>query len=273
MDYNKTAIFSDLDGTLFNKQGKISPENKAAVERYIAAGGLFALSTGRAPCNAMYIAAELATNAPSIMFNGASLFNFSAGEGRLIAAVDMAAAEEFMRRCLAFLPNCDLQIYTESEIFYLTPLETADQPFLAIHQPCRYISMEEALEHKWVKCLVLGPVSEVDRCQEMAKEYEGRLDYVRAACDITPDEYIELLPCGSNKGSALAKLRHDPLFEGRTIIAAGDYRNDREILEEADVSVAPVSGLEEIKLLCDHIGPDNDDHLIKYIIDELIPSL
>jgi len=273
MDYNKTAIFSDLDGTLFNKQGKISPENMAAIEKYMDAGGLFALSTGRAPRNAQRILTGLRTNAPSIMFNGASYFNLTAGEGGLIASIDMKAAEEFLLRCMRELPESDLQIYTEEEIFYLTSLETADQAFLAAHQPCRRITMEEALEHRWVKCLVLGCLEDMDNCEEMLKEYRDSMDYVRAACDITPDEYIELLPHGANKGTALAALRREPAFTGRTIIAAGDYRNDRELLQEADIAVAPVSGLDEIKAMADYIGPDNDNHLIKYIIDELIPTL
>ena len=273
MDYNKTAIFSDLDGTLFNKQGKISPENIAAIEKYMAAGGLFALSTGRAPRNAQRILTGLRTNAPSIMFNGASYFNLTAGEGGLIASIDMNAAKEFLELCMQELPDSDLQIYTEEEIFYLTSLETADQAFLAAHQPCRRITMDEALGHRWVKCLVLGCLEDMDKCEAMLADYRDSMDYVRAACDITPDEYIELLPHGANKGTALAALRKEPAFGGRTIIAAGDYRNDRELLAEADIAVAPISGLEEIKEMADYIGPDNDNHLMKYIIDELIPSL
>lgn len=273
MEYNKTAIFSDLDGTLFNKQGKITAENLAAIEKYIAAGGLFALSTGRAPKNAAGIIEGLPTNAPSIMFNGAALHNYATGEGGLIASIDKAAAAQLLRRCMREIPNCDLQIYTEDEIFYITPLETANQAFLDAHRPCRYVSFEEALGYEWVKCLILGENEDADFCESILPEYTDRLDYVRAACDITPEEYIELLPFATNKGTALKVLRAHELFAGRTFIAAGDYRNDRELLGEADIAVAPVSGLDEIKAICDYIGPDNDHHLIKYIIDELIPSL
>ena len=53
MRYDQTVLFSDLDGTLFNSRGEISAENRAAIEEYKAAGGRLAITTGRAPDNAM----------------------------------------------------------------------------------------------------------------------------------------------------------------------------------------------------------------------------
>ena len=40
-------IVSDFDGTLVNKDGTICESNKKAISEYIAAGGAFAISTGR----------------------------------------------------------------------------------------------------------------------------------------------------------------------------------------------------------------------------------
>ena len=42
MDYAKTVLFSDLDGTLFDPRGEVSPENLAAIRRYMDLGGRFA---------------------------------------------------------------------------------------------------------------------------------------------------------------------------------------------------------------------------------------
>ena len=52
MDPSRTVVFSDLDGTLFNSTGEVSPENREAIDRYVENGGKFALSTGREPRNA-----------------------------------------------------------------------------------------------------------------------------------------------------------------------------------------------------------------------------
>ena len=34
----QTILLSDLDGTLFNSKGVVTPENRKAIEEYIAAG-------------------------------------------------------------------------------------------------------------------------------------------------------------------------------------------------------------------------------------------
>ncbi len=49
MDYHNLALFSDLDGTLLDSQRQVSRENRQALEHFIAGGGLFGISTGRAP--------------------------------------------------------------------------------------------------------------------------------------------------------------------------------------------------------------------------------
>ena len=51
MRYQDVAIFSDLDGTLFDCHGKISQKNSDAIHRFTDEGGLFAVSTGRIPEN------------------------------------------------------------------------------------------------------------------------------------------------------------------------------------------------------------------------------
>ena len=46
---NYNLIVSDFDGTLVNEDGTISEKNKKAIADYMAAGGAFAISTGRMP--------------------------------------------------------------------------------------------------------------------------------------------------------------------------------------------------------------------------------
>ena len=55
MKYDKIALFTDLDGTLLNSRRQVSDENLAALARFTAEGGLFGISTGRAPSNALDI--------------------------------------------------------------------------------------------------------------------------------------------------------------------------------------------------------------------------
>lgn len=56
-------------------------------------------------------------------------------------------------------------------------------------------------------------------------------------------------------------------------MAVGDYTNDLELLQEADVAVAVANALPEVKQVADHVICSNDEDAIAYLIDELIPVL
>ena len=56
---NYPLIVSDFDGTLVNNDGTISEKNKKAIAEYVAAGGAFAISTGRLPSGILSRAQEL----------------------------------------------------------------------------------------------------------------------------------------------------------------------------------------------------------------------
>ena len=76
--------------------------------------------------------------------------------------------------------------------------------------------------------------------------------------------YFELTAAGVNKGSALARLRQllDP--PPRHVVAIGDYHNDIEMLNAADIAAAPASALPEVKRLARII---TQDHRLSAVAD------
>jgi len=61
----------DLDGTLLNSQGKISPKNKQAIRDAEDSGVLVTFATGRRFRDARPVALEVGFNAPIVTHNGA----------------------------------------------------------------------------------------------------------------------------------------------------------------------------------------------------------
>ena len=76
MKCSDAALFSDLDGTLFNCRGEVSINNRNAIEDFIAQGGMFGIATGRASQNALQHLPGISINAPSIVFNGAAAYDY-----------------------------------------------------------------------------------------------------------------------------------------------------------------------------------------------------
>ena len=277
MLYSQAAILTDLDGTLFSSRGTVSKADRAAIRDFIAGGGLFAAATGREPRNARRYLPDVPLNGPSVVLNGAAVYDFV--RRRYISAIpmDKAASGDVLLHCLAEDWPLDLQVYTTDGIYYASPVETADPDFLRIHQPTTCLPMEQLFEKTWIKAVLLereeGALAPM-RAYLKEKGYDRRLSLVEGTTDVVKvGRYQELLPQDVNKGTGVASVRELPVYAGRTIIAAGDYWNDVELLQAADVACAPANAIDEVKALCPHILPSHNDDPIAALIRDVIPGL
>ena len=277
MRYDEAVILTDLDGTLFNSQGTISKEDIAAVEQFIEKGGYFGLGTGREPNNALRFLSGMPLNGPSIVLNGAAVYDFEQERYLSCIPIDMEAAVDVSYYCREKGFLLDQQVYTTEGIFYATPLETADPGFLRIHQPTSFLPLELLKEKTWIKTVLLEREENAllpMHAYMKEKGYDKRLAVVEGTTDVVKiGKYQELLPKGINKGSAVSVLRTLPKYEGRTIFAIGDYWNDYEMLKEVDVGCCPENAIDEVKAVCAHILPSHNDSPVAYLIREVLPKL
>src|SRR5579863_6823709 len=66
----------DIDGTLLNPEGKISPRTLTAVQAAQQAGIVVTLATARRYCNTVQIARELGLESPLIVYDGALVMGY-----------------------------------------------------------------------------------------------------------------------------------------------------------------------------------------------------
>lgn len=275
MRYDQAVILTDLDGTLFNSQGNVSEEDHAAIREFIAGGGYFGVGTGREPHNARLHLPNVPLNGPSIVLNGAAIYDFV--QDRYISSIpmDKDAALDVLLHCMNENWPLDIQVYTSDGIYYATPIETADPGFLRIHQPTTFLPIEQLVQKTWIKTVLLERKEDAlapMRAYLKEKGYDKRLSLVEGTTDVVKiGKYQELLPQDVTKGSGVPALRKLPIYEGRTLFAVGDYRNDMEMLQAVDVPCAPANAIDEIKAVCTHILPSHNDSAIAYLIREVIP--
>ena len=264
-------LLSDLDGTLFDPEGNVSPENRAAVRRFTAAGGLFAVATGREPGNALRFIGDLPQNAPAIVLNGCAVYDFSEKKYIYRHYLETDTIRPFLHRLLEQIPETELQAYTDAGICYCTPREKAHPQLLAMHEPCPFTTLEALGDTPFFKCFIYVPPEKDAEVLQLIRsgEADGIFRYVPGTTDVGGViTYHELLPVGASKGACVDRLRGLPALRGRTVLAAGDYWNDLELLQHADISVAPANGAEGIRAMCDRVGVSNSEHLIAWIIRE-----
>ena len=73
-------IVSDFDETLRNDEGTISPENAEAIRKYIAAGGIFAICTGRMMTSILPHAESLRLDSLLVGYQGALILDLKSGK-------------------------------------------------------------------------------------------------------------------------------------------------------------------------------------------------
>lgn len=276
MDYRKTAIFSDLDGTLFNSDSRISERNLSAIRMYTEAGGLFAIATGRCFPNAVHYMKTYVPKAPCIVFNGSGVFDPLTDTYPYRVTTDLKALTQVLSWCRDRFPGMDVQAYGEQDTYYLTPPEKATPELVEQLQPCTFTTLEAIAGKPLFKTLHYGEPEETKALYDylIASGLDKKLAIVRAITGIPPyHEHIELLPKNVNKGTALDACRNLACYQGRTLIGAGDYYNDLELLEHADIAVCPSNAPDEIKAVSDHILVSNDEDMIADLIERVIPAL
>lgn len=270
MNYDKIALFTDLDGTLLNSRREVSPENLSALERFTAEGGLFGISTGRAPMNALDVLPPLPINTWAVFLNGAESYHYQKQTAGTIKTLPKDQLSLLITWVLETFPQVNVQVCAVKQLLFVSDPAYEDRDFVDTHQPMINASLAQAMEYDWLKILFSGPRVILEQISAKA-----RVEQLPACADTvyTTYTYLEFLPKDTNKGSCLKDLRQQPELEGRIFIAIGDYSNDMELLQEADIAVAVANALPEVKAIADFITRSNNEHALADLIENIIPKL
>lgn len=206
MDYCNLALFSDLDGTLLDRNRQVSRENREALAHFIAGGGLFGISTGRAPMNALELLPGVPINTWSVVLNGAEAYRYQTGTVAFPRVLPQLRATMLLQWVLERLPQVNVLLCSESRLFFLSPQDLADPDFLATHQPCTFTGLEAALCYPWLKLLFAAPRPILERLEGWAVDHSilEVMDRV-----YTSPTYLEFLP-----GRAQGPLPPGPALPG-----------------------------------------------------------
>ena len=269
MKYDKIALFTDLDGTLLNSCRQVSDENLQALARFTAEGGLFGISTGRAPSNALDVLPPLPINTWSVFLNGAESYHFQKQKAGTVKTLPKEQLLSLITWVLETFPHVNVQICAVDTLLFVSDPAYEDRDFVDTHQPMINASLAQAMDHDWLKILFSGSREILEKISAKARQ-----ERIPEEADIvyTTYTYLEFLPKNTNKGNCLHDLRQQPELRDRTFIAIGDYSNDLELLQEADVAVAVANALPEVKAIADFITSSNDEHALADLIENIIPT-
>ncbi len=263
--FENLLLLTDLDGTLLPQSKSLAPVDLAAIRTFREGGGKFSIATGRTLQAAQRYLEALALDTPAILFNGAAIYD-PLTKSMLDTVTLPEKAVEVTRLVLDTFSDVSAEILCAEETY--VPRMT---PYEAYHlQICQVEPVQgdfEAMPHNgWLK--VLFAMAEERMPDMIAFFQEKRYDFA----DFVQSEahFYEMMPKGTTKGSALQKLRQMPQFQGVRVAAAGDFDNDLEMLQVADISACPSNAQTCVKAVADlQLAASCDTGAIAEFIEKL----
>ena len=277
----------DLDGTLLNREGHVTPRTRAALQAAVDKGVYIVPATGRPLASLPPEVAQLPGIRYVITCNGAAVWDLgtdpvgavysrysNAKEHRTSTPVCLLHSlmpVETAREAFAVCESChaDLRIFSDGYActdVHSIALATAraakkdgteacqpnDGRFTILRDQSEWMSRHAHEVEKF--CMFFHSVKEAQQYLPRFTAIEG-VEVVQGA----PDN-IEVTAAGVNKGESLLALADHLGIPREATLAVGDSENDRAMLEKAGVAAVMANGMEQIRKLADIVSENDNDH-------------
>ncbi len=267
--FDKQLLVSDFDGTLVNSKQQISKENLEAIRFFTQNGGLFCGATGRTPNNIKPFLRGLPFNCPWILFNGACLYDFKTHTIMRMVCLKQDPIKTILKKILALFPSICVQLYTADKLYLVNPNGNEDKTMVNEKQEFQYEEME-ALKEPWVKIILHEEHAVLQKVSEAIQKEDKHHNY---HVFFSIGTYLEITHAEVSKGFALNLLKEELGSRVLKVIAIGDYLNDLEMLQTADIKAAPQNAHPKVKSIAHKITADHNCHAVADLIESLSYTL
>lgn len=241
---SNVMFITDLDGTLLPANKKLNPKDLDAIDMFRRFGGHFSVATGRSVQSAMRYFEPLELDEPAIVCNGGGIYDCAEDRFAWQEFVDPSAYET-VKDIFGKFPEVGGEIDFSGEI--LVPQMSIQEEY---HLDISYAKDGYRLEelsnispNGWCKMLFASSFEKINELIEYVREHNNdKVTFVRSS-----KFFYEILPQGCSKGSALKKLTEIYRRNGWIVAACGDFDNDLEMIEYADIGIAPSNAQECVK--------------------------
>lgn len=243
-DFDNTLIYTEDALRAGTSVPELSKGNRQALEYFIAGGGRFAVSTGRALAAFERYVPTLPINAPCVVCNGAAIYDFR--QRRYLAAelLDASALEQGQAVLDAF-PDLACEVYhVDNHIHTVHPNDITRR-----HQHMTHVDMEERISLPEVplpveKLLLEGERNELEKAVRFLRErrWAGQYELI-----FSSPYLLEMTAPGANKGGMVLRLAELLGIRAEDLYCAGDQANDLPMLAVAAEGFAPENCIDAVR--------------------------
>lgn len=274
MNFNNVIFMTDLDGTLLTDDKRILDRDMEAIERFRKGGGLFTAATGRGYAMARRVAVDQlrldSLDMPAVLFNGAGVYDFK--QDKFLWRCEVGSfAKDYIRKILDrycehhSIADIGLEILLEREV-YVPFINDTERLHLDMESVSpKFVLSDEIPEKGWLKFLFAGTPEVLDEVEKIARCGDfPDVQWVRSQ-----SIFFEGLPKGVDKSRGFAELIRLVGAEDRFSVAAGDYLNDKAMIENADLGAAVGNAHPDVRAAADIVVCDNNSGAVFEIIDHI----
>lgn len=267
-------VVSDMDGTLLNKEGTISPGNEKAIQSARALGVPFVLCSGRIYSAVKPYADYLNLKAPIIGCNGAIIKSPESGEILYINEMNPQVVKkvvDIFRKYDHYFHFYDEDtVYAEKRGPLFDYIEKMSQKLGGTGIKTRIVEDVKSLIGNPVQVLKMG-FNMIDdeispKIIEEVKAIEG-LRVVQSAPTL-----MDIMNEDVSKGKAIHALADIFNITTDQIMAMGDNDNDLEMIRTAGVGVAMGNARDAVKAVADDIALHHEEDGVAWALNKYVLS-
>ncbi len=260
-------VVCDVDGTLVDKEKKLTKGTVAAVERLEAAGIGFTIISARPRSGMMPIAEKLQLDEPMGAFNGGIIFHRdgTVDEHHMID-------ERVARGVFDVVGHADVDrwVFADGE-WYASSSE-------GVHVEHERISSNQ---HEILRETFDGLLDRADKITFVSDDEELLRSLTKEAVRCFGDDativqsqtyYLDVTALRANKGAGIEALTQAMGVPLSATCAIGDQANDLPMLERAALSIAMGNAPQQVQKAADHVTRGNDEDGVAHAIDAMILS-
>ena len=266
-DYDNTLTYTEEALRLCQPMPPVSDANQAAIRYFMAEGGIFSVATGRALPSFETVRQGLPMNGPTILFNGAAIYDFRKGEYLYTAFLPDTVRPHIMQVLDAW-PEAAVELYHDDNAIFA--LHANELTLRHLHLTHEATTMLDTIDQ------APSPISKA--LFEIVPEHMEALHRYIAAqpwaslYEVVPSSafLLELTAKGACKGDMVRHLADMLHIKPQDIYCVGDHANDIGMLRASAIPFAPANAIESVHQVPGiHILPDARDGAIAAMIREL----
>jgi len=276
------AIVMDVDGTLTNKEKKISPKTKEVLLKVQEKGIILVLASGRPTTGLLDLSEELKmgkNNGLLVSFNGSKVIDCESGEELFNEPMSIEAGKEVLEHMKKFevRPMIDKDDYMYVNDVFDGMLNLDGKLFNVIqyesrggkYKLCEKTDLAEFADYPLNKILTAG------NPEYLQKNYKAMMEPFKdsLSCMFTGSFYFEFTAKGIDKAKALDTVFKPMGITADEIISFGDGHNDMSIIEYAGIGVAMANAVDDLKAAADEITASCDEDGIAVSLLKHLPEL